>query len=202
MPYVNTGMYCAVSDDLYEGGEGCGRCYRIWYDGCGGTDPATAGTADIQVVNSGAGGVKHFDCFDTAHQALTGTSTGIFPITFMPIDCTYSTPTAVVLDGNNKWYVKMLFVGGKTGVMEAKIILDGIKIDMERVGVTGTWSASTAAWAQNNQNSNTATVDFVMVYSDGTQAEFYSCFNGQWSVPTGSQCEAGIARRKNLRGLV
>lgn len=42
-PHVDKQMYCAVNDDLWQGGEGCGKCYKISYNGVGGTDPGEAG---------------------------------------------------------------------------------------------------------------------------------------------------------------
>jgi len=60
---VKPKMYCAVSEDLYQKGKGCRQCYRVSWDGVGGTDPGTPGSTEIQVVDSGAGGVDHFDCY-------------------------------------------------------------------------------------------------------------------------------------------
>jgi hypothetical protein len=106
--YVTPGMYCAVSDDLYENGVGCGKCYTIVYNSAdGGTDTATSGTANVQVVDSGAGGSEHFDCFVTAFETLTGIKTGIFPVSFTQIDCAPQPLTAVIMDGNNAFYVKV-----------------------------------------------------------------------------------------------
>merc|ERR1711981_1437124 len=73
VPYVNSKKYCAVSSDLFENGAGCGKCFRIVYDGVGGTDSGQAGSEIIQVVDSGAGGQKHFDCFVDTFSTITGT---------------------------------------------------------------------------------------------------------------------------------
>ena len=87
--------YCAVSKDIFnDGGKGaaCGDCYEISYDGgksMGGRTPegARAGSAKIQVINSGAGGTKHFDCLDGAFSQITGTKPDVMPITYKKIAC-------------------------------------------------------------------------------------------------------------------
>ena len=87
--------YCAVSADIFnDGGKGaaCGDCYEISYDGgksMGGLIPegARAGSAKIQVINSGAGGTKHFDCLDGAFSQITGLHTDGMPITYKKIAC-------------------------------------------------------------------------------------------------------------------
>merc|ERR1711981_1179733 len=97
VPYVNIKKYCAVSSDLFENGAGCGKCFRIVYDG--------------------VGGQKHFDCFVDTFSTITGTDTGVFPVSYEEVDCENPSPlTVVVLDGPNAGYVKVLVAGGKTGV--------------------------------------------------------------------------------------
>lgn len=47
--YINRKFYCAVNSALYNGGMGCGGCYKITYTGQGGTGEAgsRAGSAKI-----------------------------------------------------------------------------------------------------------------------------------------------------------
>ena len=90
--------YCAVSADIFnDGGKGaaCGDCYEISYDGKGKSvywdgvpEGARAGSAKIQVINSGAGKKgKHFDCLLGAFSQITGLITDGMPITYKKIAC-------------------------------------------------------------------------------------------------------------------
>jgi hypothetical protein len=45
VPHVNKLRYCGVSAAVYQSGLRCGQCYRITYNGVGGTDPGRAGSA-------------------------------------------------------------------------------------------------------------------------------------------------------------
>uniref|UniRef100_A0A7S1UP23 Expansin-like EG45 domain-containing protein n=1 Tax=Grammatophora oceanica TaxID=210454 RepID=A0A7S1UP23_9STRA len=179
-PYVDPGFHCAVSDDLYDGGAGCGKCYHLVYDGVGGTNPATAGDAYVQVTNSGAGGTKHFDCFDDAFVALTGISTGIFPLSYYEVPCTYAAPTVVVLDGNNAYYVKVLVAGGETSVSAVTMYVNNIPYIMNRVS-GATFSTSLSGL--------TGSAKFEVTFSDGLTEMIDDCFSGQWPVATSSQCQ-------------
>lgn len=184
-PYVDGGMYCAVSDDLFNGGEGCGKCYRITYtSGGSNAGQAQPGSADIQVVNSGAGGFLHFDCFDTAHQAITGISTGIHPVSYTEIPCTNSPPSVVILDGPNAYYVKVLVAGGRTGVKAVKVYLDGNAISMNR-NSGATWAAGLAGVEGLDVE-----VSFEVTFSDNTVTRIENCFDGRWPVHKSEQCSA------------
>jgi len=186
--YVSIGFYCAVSDDLYKKGVGCGNCYRIEYDA---SDPntkstTTSGSAVVQVVDSSAGGKEHFDCYVEAFEVLTGATTGIYNIgpggSYAQVDCeTTAGPTAVVMDGNNAWYVKILFAGGTNGVAAATIRI-GSKIHvMEKVS-GATWGAGTAGETDE-------VVEFDVTYENGDIATIANdCFGGSWPVATGSVC--------------
>ena len=178
--YVTPGMYCAVSDDLFSNGVGCGSCYRVVYNGVGGTDPGVAGSAIIQVVNSGAGGTKHFDCFLTAHKKITSASTGIFPVAYTKVACTSSPLAAVILDGNNAYYTKVLFAGGTNGVKAATMMIGTTTISMSKV--------SGATWSANLSGATNKAVSFKLTFSDGTTGTISGCFNNVWPVATGKQC--------------
>ena len=95
----------------------------------------------MQVTNNGAGGTKHFDCFDDAFEALTGINTGIFPLEYYQVDCDPTPVTVVVLDGPNAYYTKVLVAGGHTSVkaMDIQIGNDN-KIAMFR-NSGATWAA-------------------------------------------------------------
>ena len=178
--YVNPGMYCAVSDDLYQSGVGCGSCYRVVYNGVGGTDPAVAGSALIQVVDSGAGGTKHFDCYITAHKRITSATTGVFPVAYAKVPCQASPLAAVILDGNNAWYTKVLFAGGTTGVKAATMTIGGTTVTMSKV--------SGATWSASLSGATNKAVSFKLTFSNGTTGTISGCFNNVWPVATGRQC--------------
>ena len=167
-----------MSDALYQSGLGCGKCYQISYNGVGGTDPGRSGSAVIQVVDSGS--AKEFDCFIDAFTEITGATTGAFPIQYSEVKCTITGPTVVILDGNNAWYVKVLFAGGTTGVMSAKIDIGASSYTMDRV--------SGATWKANLTGQTNKPVIFSITYADGTTSAVTNCFGGTWPVATSSQC--------------
>jgi hypothetical protein len=83
---------CAVSEDLYQSGQACGKCFQLNYDGSpsvhqGDQQRGTPGSVKIQIINSGAGDSKHFDCLSGVYHELTGLDTDGFPITFDEVAC-------------------------------------------------------------------------------------------------------------------
>ena len=180
-PYLAPGFHCAVSDDLFQGGLGCGKCFHLYYSGVGGTNQAQEGSALIQVTNSGAGGSKHFDCFDGAFQALTGISTGIFTIDYYQVDCAYTPVTIVVLDGPNAYYTKVLVAGCHTSVKAMDITVgNNAKVPMYR--------NSGATWAASLTGTTGVSVGFDVIFEDDTLVTLVGCFGNGWPVSTGSQC--------------
>ncbi|CAB9507316.1 expressed unknown protein [Seminavis robusta] len=180
-PYVKQKMYCAVSADLYANGVGCGKCYRLVWDGSEpGTDPGTPGSAEIQVVDSGAGGDWHFDCFLDAFSQIVGASTGIFPITYDEVPCDPSPATAVIKDGFNAYYVKVLIAGGTTGVAAVDIKIGGVTHPMFKV--------SGATWAANLGGLTNTDVGYFITFADDTTETLTGCHGGSWPVATGSYC--------------
>lgn len=178
-PYVNQHRYCAVNDQMHQMGMGCGECFVIEYSGQGGTDPGRAGSAVIQVVDSGS--AKEFDCYLNVFEEITGSSTGIFPIAYTKIPCEVTGPTAVILDGNNAWYVKVLFAGGSAGVQAARMAIGSTNYSMERV--------SGATWKANLSGKENQAVTFHLSFSDGSEKTITNCFPGGWPVATSSQCK-------------
>merc|ERR1712117_556950 len=84
-PYVASRAYCAADDGLYKQGATCGACFRVSYDGSEATDAGRPGSMVVQIVDSGS--AKTFDCQVDAFEAITGSRTGVFPITYEPVDC-------------------------------------------------------------------------------------------------------------------
>jgi hypothetical protein len=178
VPHINKLRYCGVSAAIYQKGLRCGQCYRITYNGVGGTDPGRAGSAIIQVVDTGS--AKEFNCFSNAFTAITGATTGVFPIRYTPVACTKSPTTVVVLDGNNEFYVKVLLAGGTTSVKSATLKLGSVTYTLDRVS-GATWKASLAG-LKNQQSS------FSITYVNGVTVSVSGCFGGKWPVATGTQC--------------
>merc|ERR1719277_1824078 len=107
-PYVASRAYCAADAELYRLGATCGACFLVAYDGSPATDPGRAGSLVVQIVDSGS--TETFDCQVDAFETITGSRTGVFPITYVPVDCeTTGGPAATVLDGDNAWYTKVIF---------------------------------------------------------------------------------------------
>ena len=175
-PYVNQKKDCAVSEDLFQGGAACGKCFLISY----------SGNQDIiQVVNNGAGGQRHFDCDTSAFSKITGgATTGIFqPVSYEEVDCEDSPLSVVVLPPEgNLWYTKVLLAGGKTAVQAATLTLDGSEHPMSRVS-GATWKAD-----PNGLKGNQVQVRFDVTYDDGSKKSVHGCFDGKWPAGVGTSC--------------
>ena len=97
-PTISNLHYCAVSDNLFQlhtpqEGSICGKCFQLNYAGGpshywdGVPDGARAGSAIIQVINSGAGDSQHFDCLVNGFKDITGLITDGFDITYDEVPC-------------------------------------------------------------------------------------------------------------------
>merc|ERR1712038_1227853 len=133
-PYVAARAYCAADSNLYQQGAACGACFRVSYDGSKATDSGRPGSLVVQIVDSGS--AKTFDCQVDAFETITGSRTGIFPISYEPVDCETATdgPVATVLDGNNAWYTKVIFSNLPGAVVSADNKISGKSFGMSRVG--------------------------------------------------------------------
>jgi len=135
----------------------------------------------VQIVDSGS--AKTFDCQVDAFEAITGARTGIFPITYEPVDCEIvdgQGPVATVLDGDNAWYTKVIFSNLPKAVASAELKINGASFGMSRAG-GATWKASPGGAK--------GSASFALVLDDGSSVNLGSCFD-TWPVPTGSQCSA------------
>ena len=176
-PYLAARAYCAADDALYNSGAACGSCWQVAYDGSPATDLGRPGSAVVQIVDSGS--AKTFDCHLDVFKAITGASTGIFPITYTPVDCdVQGGPVATVLDGNNAWYTKVIFSNLVQAVVAAELYLAGRTFSMTRVS-GATWSASPAGAS--------GPAAFRVVLTSGAEV-FFECFDS-WPVESGSFCQ-------------
>lgn len=132
-PYVNgaTKFYAAVDSTLWNGGEGCGKCYRVSYGGVGGTDPGRAGEAIVQVVDTGS--AKPFDLIYDAFNQATGASTGVFPASWEQVACQTSVggPKGIVLaasvdkNAGNLWWIRAILYNLERGASSAQLMVGG-----------------------------------------------------------------------------
>ena len=93
-PTIKNHYYCAVSDDLFQNGDICGQCFEITYTGYAyshynpsNIPDGTPGSAIIQVINSGAGNVTHFDCLLNGYKDITGLITDGVEMTYKKATC-------------------------------------------------------------------------------------------------------------------
>ena len=86
----------------------------------------------------------------------------------------------VILDGDNAWYVKILFAGGSEGVHAASMDIGSTNYSMERV--------SGATWKATLSGIENQPVTFHMSFSDGSEKTIKNCFQRGWPVATSSQC--------------
>lgn len=180
-PYIGARAYCAADAALYNSGATCGSCYRVSYDGSEATDAGRAGSLVVQIVDSGS--AKTFDCQVDAFEAITGARTGVFPITYTPVDCdtAASGATATVLDGGNAWYTKVIFSNLSQAVVSAELIVGKQSFSMQRAG-GATWSANTGG--------ATGVASFRLALEGGHEVVIDGCFAGSWPVATGTSCSA------------
>jgi hypothetical protein len=180
--YISENRYCAVGS-LYKSGAGCGDCFEVSYDGSSGTNPGTAGHAKVQVVNSAE--ATDFVCHKDVFKTITGGSTGIYPVTFKPISCSTKSATGVatVLDGDNKYYTKVIFSDLPYAVAAATLTVNSKSFEMSRVQ-GATFMAST--------DGSQGVVSFKMTLSDGSHKELKECFSS-WPVKTLSSCAPSMA---------
>merc|ERR1719476_340493 len=173
----------AVDSALYRGGAACGSCFRVSYDGSDATDTGRPGSMIVEVVDSGS--AKEFDCQVDAFETITGARTGVFPITYEPVDCDTADTGATVtlLDGGNAWYTKVVFGNLRQGVQSARLTVGTESFDMGR-GSGASWTAS--------MRGQTGPASFVVTLEDGTEVEFGDCFES-WPVTTSSFCSEHAA---------
>eukprot|EP00928_Gymnodinium_smaydae_P090241 TRINITY_DN74069_c0_g1_i1.p1 TRINITY_DN74069_c0_g1~~TRINITY_DN74069_c0_g1_i1.p1 ORF type:complete len:763 (+),score=84.50 TRINITY_DN74069_c0_g1_i1:52-2340(+) len=183
-PYIAAKAYCATNAALYNNGAACGSCFNVSYDGSGGTDPGRAGSLVIQIVDSGAD--ETFDCQVVAFEAISGATTGIFPVTYEPVACDVSSsgPVATVLDGNNAYYTKMIFSDLKESVVGATLSIAGIDYTMSR-NSGATWAANTPDGKQGNLD-----VSFELTLQGGSTVKMTNCFT-DWPQATSASCSTG-----------
>ena len=145
------------------------------------SDPGRAGSAVVQVVNSGAGGSNHFDCFIDGFLTITSSSTGIFPIQFSHVNCQRTTtPTHSRHPSREQFILRQgsLF-GGITGVASAKVRVGGAWFPMTR-------NSGATFYAQTNGAKGQSS--FEVSYDNGNIATIDGCFGGAWPVQTSSVC--------------
>jgi len=183
-PYIARRAYCAADDALYRAGAACGSCFKVSYDGSPATDQGRPGSLVVQIVDSGS--AKTFDCQVDAFEAITGARTGIFPITYEPVDCELnpaSGPVATVLDGMNAWYTKVIFSNLPQAVDAAEITVEDRPFSMSRVG-GATWQASPGG--------ATGVAGFALRLDGGAVVCLDACF-GAWPVATTASCAGEAA---------
>jgi len=195
-PYISSFAYCAVDATLYENGANCGACYRVSYDGSSATDPGQAGSQIVQIVDSGS--AKTFDCQLQAFQTITGSSTGVFPITYEPVDCETSNGGAVatMLDGDNAYFTKVIFSNLASSVEQAELTItpaDGssVSFSMDRAGG--------ATWSKGGLGGVTGSASFSLTLASGNVVTMDSCFE-TWPVATNQFCTGGSSSGQNTGG--
>lgn len=115
-------LYAAVDSALW-------KCYRISYDGSGGTDAGRAGEATVQVVDTGS--AKPFDLMIDAFSQVTGAATGVFPAAWQQVACQTSAGGAevAVLDAQTDavglWWLRVVLHNLERGVSSARLAVGG-----------------------------------------------------------------------------
>lgn len=196
--YIQKGMYCAVSDDLYQDGANCGKCFAI--------QVGAHASVTVQVINDGASGTNHFDCYETAFNEMTEPDgTGNVDMTYQEVPCESKHLYAVIISTNS--HLNVVFAGGKTNIASADMIVDNQVHRMIRKEGSATWMAprihshNSNLRSQHNPDASHhqtqqpppsgAVVSFEVVYSDSTTTILDdNCFEST-GIVEGSVCIGG-----------
>ena len=93
---------------MWKNGDAGGACYKISYDGAKATNPGRPGSDVIQVIDKCAD--KNFDCFIDAFKEITGSTTGILPISFAQVPCPVSPYGGVATaTAGNRYFIIVVF---------------------------------------------------------------------------------------------
>mmetsp|Transcript_74340 Transcript_74340/g.131455 ORF Transcript_74340/g.131455 Transcript_74340/m.131455 type:complete len:375 (+) Transcript_74340:85-1209(+) len=194
-PYIPNKYYCAVRDDLFKNGAGCGICYKISYGGAGGSNAGRAGELVVQAVDRNAvsdhADAKEFDCQVGAFQNITGARTGVFPVNYERVDCdvTPEGPVAMVITGGNKWFIKVIFSNMISAVESAKMTVGSKSYNMKRT--------SGATWEAQMDDGPTGKASFEVKLDNSKVVNFPDCFQSM-PQPSKAACRASgaIAAKK------
>jgi len=188
-------MYCAVSDSLYQGGKGCGKCYQL---------TGQAGTRTVQVVSRMENSERLFDCQLDSFQAITGQVTSVFPITWEEVDCETNSGGATMhvfgaevdTAAEDLWFVSVLFFNVERGVHDVKMTVGNraAPVDMKRHG---------SRWDAENMGGVMKPIHFVVTMGDGEQVTYDASNDPEFakvkvapSPCSGEPCAQGMCRSK------
>lgn len=186
--YLRNGFHCAIGDSNpgFGKGENCGKCYRLESTGEG-TDPGKIGSAVVMVSNGGAGGPSHFDCILPSFEAITGSNTGIFHITYEEVTCDLVKGGPVIINwaDQNAYYCKMMFenVGSWGSLESVEMCIDGSKCKKLELFAGQTWTGcpggkgNAATWKLTQKNPK-----------GGSETISCKC-SGSWPWKTGYRCD-------------
>lgn len=184
-PYITSNHYCAVDANLYDGGLACGRCYRITFEGEDTTETtgcAAAGSAIIQVVDSGSG--EEFDCQETVFKEISGCGTGVMGIKYEEVECEGNGPATATIVAQNGDDAHVVFSGLQRPVASASVSVSG---EQENTFVM---SLVQGAWDVGTPDVKDVPVTFKLTLDNGDLVELTECFS-DWPQPVGASCSAG-----------
>ena len=105
---------------MWKNGDAGGACYKISYDGAKATNPGRPGSDVIQVIDKCAD--KNFDCFIDAFKEITGSTTGILPISFAQVPCPVSPYGGVATaTAGNRYFIIVVFSDFKMQISSADV---------------------------------------------------------------------------------
>jgi len=184
-PYIKAKKYCAVNRGMFGGGEICGACYRISYNGDQEQGLGRPGSDVIQVVDSGSWAT--FDCHMSAFNAITDYTTGFFPITYEKVPCETAAGGPVVGVLGSTYYVsKLVFNNLQYPVKTASVSVGGQEFDLKLIG--GWWYV----WTGGVQGK----VVFKVIKDNDEVVTISGCFGGWQNRRTGDGCSNGDPQLK------
>merc|ERR1712187_14419 len=104
-------------------------------------------------------------------------ATGVFPISYEPVDCRTGNGGAVasMLDGNNAFFTKVIFSNLASAVESAQLTIEATSFTMDRAGG--------ATWSKGGLNGITGAASFSLTLASGDVVAIDPCF-GNWPVAT------------------
>jgi len=179
--FQNNRFLCAANQSRHP--NSCGKCFRVRYTS-GGTEPGRSrpGEAIIQIVDAMVAN-RDFDCLLNPFQQITGTTTGVFPISYEEVPCTLTDngrSKLTVMDINNSWNTKVIVSNAEYAVTSVRMDIAGRQLNLQRSLQSATWIDGPLLRGE------TGIASFVVGLSNGATLNFNNCF-ADWPVKPGHE---------------
>jgi len=190
--YFPNRFLCAANQNRHP--NSCGKCFRITYTSGGSEgNRARPGSAEIQIVDAMAAD-RDFDCLVDPFRQITGTDTGVMPITYEEIPCTLTDngrSKITVMDGGNSWWTKVIVSNAKSSVKRIDMTIGQ---GAAQKTFTMTKSGNSASYESGNGRltGQSGPASFAVTLWNNEMLNFNNCFVN-WPVNNGVSCQTAAA---------